>query len=115
VLLVLGTYGRVTGRPTDDNPYRSGSVIDANRTSAEEPPVPEASTRAELDADVAMAGAAREEAAGAATPEQRRRLAVADRARTPEDRRRIWVSTAPLRTDGRATSGEADRHSCTGR
>lgn len=93
VLLVLGAYGRLSGRPTEDNPYRtSGSVIDGNRIASDQPVVPERSSREELDADIALADAARAEATGVATAEQRRRLAAADEARTPEDRRRIWQS-----------------------
>ena len=89
VLLVLGAHGRVTGRPTVDNPYRSGGRV---QEVGDEPAVPLAPTRADADADVALAEAERAAASGSATVAQQRGLAAVAGVRTPEERRAVWRS-----------------------
>jgi hypothetical protein len=103
VLLFLGAYGRLSAGLPPDNPYRAEHAS----TDADEHPersLPfRASTRAERDADAAMAEAARAIAAGSATPEQRRRMDEVDRLRAHEDRRDRWMALA--RRDEQAAGG----------
>ena len=106
VLLVLGSYGRVSSRLPDDNPYvrerrgdqgddrgdRAGDDVDATRQ-------PRPASAAEHEADREMADAARAVAAGTADADQHRRMAAVRDLRTHEERRRGWMS-------GRETAGD---------
>lgn len=105
VLLILGSYGRVSAKLPDDNPYRTRTDDEpAGDPSASLPSRPR--TRAEMRADREMAEASRAVVSGAATPEQRRRLAAIDRIRSHEDRRTEWMATAEQR-DQRHDRGSA--------
>lgn len=91
VLLLLGTYGRVSGNLPADNPY----YLNAHRSDPNDPPpaFPRPPTPAETAADIAMAEAERAAAAaGAATPEQQRRIDAMSQVRAHEDRRRVWMN-----------------------
>lgn len=90
VLLLLGTYGRVSGGLPADNPY----YLDAHPDAPAHPQriAPDPASPAEIVADKAMAEAERIAAAGAATPEQQRRITAMSQVRTHEDRRRVWMS-----------------------
>ena len=98
VLLFLGGYGRLSAGLPADNPYRSGHApqdADQDDPHAVARSLPfRASTRAERVADAEMAEASRAIAAGAATPEQRRRMDDVDRLRIHEDRRDRWMALA---------------------
>ncbi|WP_018333851.1 DUF4383 domain-containing protein [Actinomycetospora chiangmaiensis] len=96
VLLILGSYGRVSAKLPDDNPYRTRTDDESSEDpSATLPSRPR--TRAEMRADKEMAEAARAAVSGAATPEQRRRLAAIDHLRTHENRRAEWMASAEQR------------------
>jgi hypothetical protein len=109
VLLFLGGYGRLSAGLPADNPYRAEHASEdtdhADPHAAERSLPFRAGTRAERDADVAMAQAARAIAAGSATPEQRRRMDEVDRLRAHEDRRDRWM--ALVRRDEQSTGGSA--------
>jgi hypothetical protein len=96
VLLFLGGYGRLSAGLPDDNPYRTERAPeddDQDDPRAAERSLPSRpSTRAERDADAAMAEASRAIASGSATPEQRRRMDDVDRLRVHEDRRDRWMA-----------------------
>jgi len=93
LLLLLGTYGRVTARLPVDNPY----YLDSHRhdPAAAETVEPGPPTAAEAIVDESMAEAERAAAQGYATADQRARVADMSRVRTPEDRRRVWLSHDP--------------------
>ncbi len=90
VLLLLGSYGRVSGRIPHNNPY----YLDAHRDDPEQPVTlePGPPTPAEAALDRAMADAERATAQGHATIDQRRRVAAMAPHRTPHERRRAWAS-----------------------
>jgi hypothetical protein len=88
VLLVLGSYGRITGGLPPDSPYASES--DA---AAAVPQAPRGPT--EVAAAVELVEAERARARHGATPEQVERLAVVDRLRSSGDRRRAWQDSGP--------------------
>jgi hypothetical protein len=93
VLLILGSYGRVSAKLPDDNPYRTPRE-DEGRSQDPEATLPSRPhTRAEMRADREMAEASRAAVSGAASAEQRRRLAEIDTLRTHEDRRKRWMAT----------------------
>lgn len=93
LLLLLGTYGRVTARLPADNPY----YLDAHSHDPDVPQTyqPTPRTPAEAIVDETMAEAERASAQGYATADQRLRVADMSRVRTPEDRRRVWLSHEP--------------------
>ncbi|GAA4803630.1 hypothetical protein GCM10023200_46090 [Actinomycetospora chlora] len=98
VLLFTGAYGRLSAKLPSDNPYKQerrpddpqdhGDAAEAPQDSHRQP---RPSSRAEADADAAMAQAERALAQGAASDEQRRRLAAIDHLRTHEERRAGWM------------------------
>ena len=87
-LLVLGSYGRFTGRLPDNNPYRG------ERPAPEDVADTSTATISLGPADAAaaheLAEAERAASRKAATPEQMRGLAAARTAASPEDRLRAW-------------------------
>ncbi|MGY1827918.1 DUF4383 domain-containing protein [Blastococcus sp. SYSU DS0541] len=89
VLLLLGTYGRVSGNLPPDSPYaRSGANMDAGPDEADEyPSTPEefAAERAMREAEVAVVQ-------HTATPDQQRRVAAMASAHSRAERRRVWLS-----------------------
>ncbi|GAA4825492.1 hypothetical protein GCM10023201_09900 [Actinomycetospora corticicola] len=93
VLLILGSYGRVSAKLPDDNPYRAPQPEDERSADPEASLPSRPHTRAEMRADREMAEASRAAVSGAATAEQRRRLAEIDTLRTHEDRRKRWMAT----------------------
>ncbi len=86
VLLVLGAYGRVSGHLPDNNPYRKPTLPPTDVAPPWRP-----STREEVAADIALAVAYRELAAGAASATTRGDLHALDGMRRHEDRRRRWM------------------------
>ena len=87
-LLVLGSYGRFTGRLPDNNPYRGErpapeDVADTSTATISLGPADAAAARE-------LAEAERAASRKAATPEQMRGLAAARTAASPEDRLRAW-------------------------
>lgn len=90
VLLVLGAYGRFTGRLPDDNPYRGERThdVEAEATGDRRQMLPEGA--AEVSATVEMAEAERAVAAGAGTDGQRRGVESMDHERDTDDRRAAW-------------------------
>lgn len=87
-LLVLGSYGRISGGLPHGNPYRNEDVhIPRPRGAVDSGAVSHASDRYEL------AAAERAFALRRATPEQLRRLAVVHTYRTEDDRHRAWLSS----------------------
>jgi len=86
VLLIMGSYGRITGGLPLDNPYHrdlSGDPVEAMPEPSGES-VPDAASAREL------AEAERAEALHYATPEQHERLTVVHRYRSGADRYRAW-------------------------
>lgn len=106
VLLFLGGYGRLSAGLPADNPYREHASEDADPDAPVRSLPFRAGTRAERDADAAMAEAARAIASGSATPGQRRRMAEVDRLRAHEDRRDRWMA---LVRDEQSAGGSAAR------
>ncbi|MBW0092812.1 DUF4383 domain-containing protein [Pseudonocardia oceani] len=87
LLLILGSYGRFTGRLPEDNPYADGS----RTTDADGVPEPvRIEDLATSRAAVEMAEAERADARHAAGPEQRSALDAVRGSRRPEDRLRGW-------------------------
>ncbi|MCD2185549.1 DUF4383 domain-containing protein [Actinomycetospora soli] len=94
VLLILGSYGRVSAKLPADNPYRASGDEDGERSADPEATLPSRPhTRAEMRADREMAEASRAAVSGTASADQRRRLAEIDALRTHEDRRERWMAT----------------------
>ena len=96
VLLVLGSYGRVSAKLPPDNPYyrerHVGDAVTPEAADGHDPDdQPRPSSNEEHIADREMAAAARALAGGTADEEQRRRLEALDAVRTHEDRRRRWM------------------------
>ncbi|MDL5158483.1 DUF4383 domain-containing protein [Actinomycetospora termitidis] len=93
VLLILGSYGRVSAKLPDDNPYREPQ--EDERSDDPEASLPSRPhNRREQAADREMAEASRAVGHGTATDEQRRRLAEIDHLRTHEERRERWMASA---------------------
>jgi hypothetical protein len=85
-LLVLGTYGRVSGHLPADSPYaQPGDDTDV------EPPESYPSTPAEFAAERAMREAEIAVVNHVATADQRRRVAAMTQERTRAGRRRVWI------------------------
>jgi hypothetical protein len=84
VLLLLGSYGRLTGSLPDDSPYAHP------HEEIEEPP-DGPSTPAEVAAEAAMREAEIAVVQHVATAEQRRRVQAMAGARTRDERRHIWL------------------------
>jgi hypothetical protein len=87
VLLILGTYGRVSGNLPPDSPY-------ARAASGEQPPGTDGQaprTAAEAAAERAMRQAELAVVQHVASAEQRRRVAAMAQVRTRADRRRVWM------------------------
>ncbi len=93
VLLLLGTYGRVSGALPHDNPYYLARHSDD--ASVTEQPIP-APTPEQASADLSMAEAERSVAGAKLGPpptaDQSRRVAAMSDVLTHEDRRRVWMS-----------------------
>lgn len=91
LLLVLGAYGRYTGRLRDDSPYgRSGEdgPVDAEHGPDVDQQVP--ADAADVAAAVGLAAAERAVAGGGGTAVQRRRLEIVDAERDSAGRRAAW-------------------------
>jgi hypothetical protein len=86
-LLVLGAYGRISGRLPSDSPYASGIAEPAFVSQAPAGP-------GDLEAAAELADAERARARHGATPEQLGRLAEVDHQRSSADRRRAWRDSA---------------------
>jgi hypothetical protein len=87
VLLLLGSYGRVSGHLPADSPYAHPSDDDELDLTAEQPSTPAefAAERAMRDAEVAVVQ-------HVATADQRRRVAAMAQVRTRRERREVWMS-----------------------
>jgi hypothetical protein len=88
VLLLLGTYGRVSGNLPSDSPYaRPVSEDDAPEPIDESPSTPQeyAAERAMRNAEVAVVQ-------HTATPDQQRRVEAMAQVTSRIDRRRTWMS-----------------------
>ncbi|MEY7971397.1 DUF4383 domain-containing protein [Saccharomonospora xinjiangensis] len=85
VLLLLGSYGRITGALPEDNPYRPMRKVP--ETPVEEPELDDTERRAARQ----LAAAERAVAEGVASPEQRAGVARAHAFRTQPDRLRAWL------------------------
>ncbi|WP_448625680.1 DUF4383 domain-containing protein [Geodermatophilus sp. URMC 64] len=89
VLLLLGTYGRVSGNLPPDSPYaRPRGTDDAVDGTADELP----RTAEELAAERAMRWAEIAVVQRIATADQHRRVAAMARVRGRAERRRVWMS-----------------------
>ena len=89
VLLVLGAYGRITGRLPDGSPYSTGTQAGAE--AGESPPAQGVGV---AHAARELAAAERAQALHHATPEQSERLRVVDQHRSHVERQRAWVASA---------------------
>ena len=87
VLLLLGTYGRVSGNLPADSPYARPVDDDIEAPVDESPSTPEeyAAEKAMRDAEVAVVQ-------HVATPDQRRRVEEMAQVTSRIDRRRVWMS-----------------------
>jgi hypothetical protein len=83
-LLLLGSYGRLTGHLPDDSPYASP------HEAVEEPP-DGPSTPAEVAAEAAMREAEIAVVQHVASAEQRRRVLAMAAAHTRDERRHVWM------------------------
>lgn len=92
LLLVLGAYGRFTGRLPDDSPYRrrtaTGGPVDAEHGPDAGRTGP--ARHGDADAARALAEAERAVAAGGGTDRQRHVLSRVDAERDPERRLALW-------------------------
>lgn len=91
LLLVLGSYGRISGRIPRDNPY----YVARHRNDTAAPPEDgqvDALTPGELAVDRLMAAAERAAAQGLATPDQRARVAAMAPMRGAQLRRTAWMA-----------------------
>ncbi|MFC5062621.1 DUF4383 domain-containing protein [Actinomycetospora atypica] len=102
VLLILGSYGRVSSKLPDDNPYRQERAGDEDPDDDQDLRSLHPRNRAERAADEEMAEAARALVNGAASEDQRRRMADVDQLRNHEDRRARWMELARREDDGSA-------------
>lgn len=89
VLLVLGAYGRITGRLPDGSPYSTGTQADVE--AGESPPAQGVGL---AHADSELAAAERAQALHHATAEQSDRLRLVNQHRSHAERRRAWVASA---------------------
>jgi hypothetical protein len=87
LLLVLGSYGRLSGNLPDDSPYAH-----PHAWNSEPPDLP--STPEEIAAEAAMRQAEIAVAEHHATEDQRRRVLAMARVRTRDGRRRVWMEFA---------------------
>ena len=87
LLLVMGAWGRFTGRLPDDNPYTRGPGAAAGGGTPD--PV-RLDTPGDARAATELAAAERADAQHSATPEQRAGLRAARTTRTTEERVRAW-------------------------
>ncbi len=87
LLLILGTYGRFTGRLPDDNPYAAER---ATTDGGHRPEPTHLDTSADAAAAVELAAAERADARRAATPVQAARLRALSTVRRTEDRIAAW-------------------------
>ncbi|MCA0144111.1 DUF4383 domain-containing protein [Blastococcus sp. LR1] len=87
LLLVLGTYGRVSGNLPSDSPY-ARRVDGDDPDGADEFP----STPAEFAAEKAMRAAETAVVQHVASAEQRRRVEAMAQVRSRSERRRVWMS-----------------------
>ena len=85
LLLLLGTYGRVSGNLPSDSPYASPSDDDV------EPPESYPSTPEEFAAERAMRAAELAVVNHVATADQRRRVTAMAEVSSRADRRRVWM------------------------
>jgi hypothetical protein len=93
LLLVLGTYGRVSGHLPADSPYAHPRPV-----VVEPPDLP--ATPEEVAAEAAMREAEVAVVQHHSTEDQERRVHAMSRVRTREDRRRVWMRyDAPARAD----------------
>jgi hypothetical protein len=85
-LLLLGTYGRVTGHLPADSPYARPAAVEDPEPAESYPSTPEefAVERAIREAEIAVVN-------HVATAEQRRRVAAMATERTRAGRRRVWT------------------------
>ena len=88
VLLLLGTYGRVSGNLPPDNPYARPRSDDGLGSLADELPW----TVAELAAERAMREAEIAVVQRTATVDQRRRVEAMSRVSGRAERRRVWMA-----------------------
>lgn len=89
-LLLVGAYGRLSGRPPADNPYRADDVDDREARALPRQPTPATAAEAAADRDMAVAEAAVVQRT--ATPEQARLVETIGDLRTHEERRRAWMA-----------------------
>lgn len=89
VLLVLGSYGRISGGLPPDSPYAGGDGVP---TRAWLPPLDDP---ADIAAATELADAERARARHAATSEQSDRLTTVDRYRSASARRHAWRRSEP--------------------
>ncbi len=92
LLLMLGTYGRFTGRLPDDNPYARERRT-ADGAAADDPDPMRFTAPADTRAVAEMAEAERADAQHAATPAQTLALGAARTTRRAEDRVAAWRKT----------------------
>ena len=87
VLLLLGTYGRVSGNLPADSPYARERDDDVEAPVDESPSTPQeyAAEKAMRDAEIAAVQ-------HLATPDQQRRVAAMAEVRNRAERRRVWMS-----------------------
>lgn len=91
VLLVLGAYGRFTGRLPDGSSYRrcdEQGAVDADHGIDDDQQLP--ADRAEARVARELADAERAAAAGGGDPEQRRKLRLVGSRRDQAGRRAVW-------------------------
>lgn len=104
VLLVVGSYGRVTTHLPPDNPYLAGSdrlargvverfASESTLSVLPEDHQPRPLTVAEARADRELAGAYRAQAAGTVDPATAERLAALAGCATHEERRTAWMAS----------------------
>jgi hypothetical protein len=88
VLLVLGTYGRVSGHLPPDSPYARAGTDDEDVDFTSDLPA----TPAEVEAERAMREAEVAVVQHVASNDQRRRVAAMAQVHSRADRRRVWMS-----------------------
>jgi hypothetical protein len=104
VLLIMGSYGRVTTHLPPDNPYLAehdrlaSGVVDRFASESTLSVLPEdhqprPTTVSEARADRELAAAYRAQVAGTADPATRERLAALDGLGTHEERRAAWMAS----------------------
>ena len=95
MLVVVGAYGRFTGRLPDANPYNRGrgGVTDGSRDSGPDPIV--VTAPGDVRAAIEMADAERSVIDHTATPEQTARVKALVGVRRAEDRMEKWRGSRP--------------------